>query len=358
MKALVTGANGLIGAHLVRALLADGHQVRAFVRPTSDLRSLDGLEVDLAYGDVLRPETLEAAAKGCELLFHTAAVYTYRGQRLSRLKTIAVEGTLHAIEAAHKAGIRRMVFTSSSVVFGSSLRPTLRDESFKLGQEQAPPYVGAKVAQDRAAFERAEARGLELIGVCPTICVGAHDYRLGPSNEVIVAYLKDPFKITYPGGGNVVSVSDVARGHLLAARSGTPGERYLLGSENLEWSTMHRMISELCGVQGPYVFTNHTGAYLAATADEVFSWLMRKPPTTSREQAKMVGRYYWYSHARAEALGYAPRPAQQALAEAISWLVSSTHISRGLRASLKLSPEIYAVRKARQQQLARAGASR
>jgi len=346
MKALVTGANGLIGANLVRELLTQGYAVRAFVRRTSDLSSLSGLPVEIAYGDVLQADTLLPAVEGCELVFHAAAVFAYWGVSASDLETTAVQGTLHVLDACRSARVRRVVLTSSSVVFGSSTRPVLGDENSELREADAPAYVRAKLAQERAAFRRAAELGTELVAVCPTIAVGPHDVHLSPSNSIIVTYLSDPFKLTYPGGCNIVSARDVARGHILAARLGRTGERYLLGSENLEWSSIQRTISELCGVPGPFFNTNHTGSYLAATAAELTAWLTRRPPLTTRTQARMVGRYYWYRHQRAAALGYAPMPARQALAEAISWLVASPHVSQQLRVSLQLSREIYAARQA------------
>src|SRR5438128_1803064 len=140
MRALVTGANGLIGANVVRALLDAGHEVRAFVRDTSDLASLAGLDVELARGDVLDPRSLLDAARGCEVLFHSAAVFAYWRQTRERLEAVAVQGTVHAIDAAREAGVGRMVLTSSSVVLGSSPRPEPRDELADLTEPDAPPY--------------------------------------------------------------------------------------------------------------------------------------------------------------------------------------------------------------------------
>ena len=111
MKALVTGANGLIGANLVRELLAAGHEARAFVRETSDLRSLEGAPVEIVYGDALSVESITRAAEGCDLLFHAAAVFTYWGYSGDELETIAVRGAINALEAAHHAGVRRVVLT-------------------------------------------------------------------------------------------------------------------------------------------------------------------------------------------------------------------------------------------------------
>ena len=123
MIVLVTGANGLVGANLVRELLSAGHTVRAFVRPTSDRRSVKGLAVNLVFGDVLNRESLLAAAQGCDLLFHAAAAFTYWDQSSGDLMKLAVQGTRHVVEAAHDAGVRRVVLTSSSVVLGSSAHP-------------------------------------------------------------------------------------------------------------------------------------------------------------------------------------------------------------------------------------------
>ena len=346
MKALVTGANGLIGANLVRELLAQGYEVRAFVRRTSNLSSLVGLPVEIIYGDVLQAESLIEAVKGCELVFHAAAVFAYWGVSAADLENTAVQGTLNVLEACRSAVVQRVVLTSSSVVFGSSTRPVLRDENSELREKDTPAYIPAKHAQEQAAFRRAAELGLDLVAVCPTIVVGPHDVNLSPSNSIILTYLSDPFKLTFPGGCNIVSVSDVVRGHILAARLGKTGERYLLGSENMEWSAIHRAISELCGVPGPYFNANHTASYLAATAAELNAWFTRRPPLTNRAQASMVGRYYWYRHERAAALGFSPMPARQALAEAISWLVASPHVSQQLRGTLQLSRDVYVARQA------------
>lgn len=346
MRALVTGASGLIGANVVRALLDAGHEVRAFVRETSDLASLAGLDVELARGDVLDPGSLLAAARGCEVLFHSAAVFAYWRQTREQLEAVAVQGTVHAIEAAREASVHRMVLTSSSVVLGSSPSPEPRDERADLNEPDPPPYVLAKAAQERVAFHRASEVGLDLVVVCPTMSVGPYGHHLGPSNAIVTTYLGDPFRLTFPGGCNIVSVEDVAQGHVLAALRGRPGARYVLGGENLEWAAIHRTLSELCGISGPYWVANHTAALLAATASELVGWWTGAAPVVTRAQAKMVGRYYWYRHDRAAALGFSPRPARQALAEAVAWLVTTAHIARAQRQELTLSREVYAARAA------------
>ena len=202
-------------------------------------------------------------------------------------------------------------------------------------------------------FEKAKALDIDMIAVCPTICVGPHDYGLSESNAMIINYLNDPFKSTWPGGCNIVSVRDVAEGHIRVAEKGQPGCRYLLGSENMEWSSIHRAISSMCGLGGPFMTAGHTSTYLAATLHEIMSIFTKRRPLVTREQAKMVGRYYWYDHRRAAALGYQPMPGRQALAEAISWLVKSPHVSGILRNSMTLSHEVYDVRAAESRKTAK-----
>jgi dihydroflavonol-4-reductase len=177
------------------------------------------------------------------------------------------------------------------------------------------------------------------------VCIGPHDYRLSESNAIIINYLNDPFRSTWPGGCNIVGIEDVAQGHILAARNGKTGERYILGSENLLWRDLHKMISEICGQQGPLMTASHTSSFLTAVSQEAISFLTHRRPMVSRTQAKMVGRYYWYSHERAEELGYHPIPAREALVKAISWLVASHHVPASLRNTITLSEEVYKERK-------------
>lgn len=345
MQVLVTGANGFIGSHLCRVLVAKGYGVRALVRSSSDLRSLDGLELEYRYGDILQPDTLEQAAAGCALLFHVAGVFAYSGVSGERLIAEARQGAAHVVRSAARAGVERMVLTSSSVTFGATNRRTVIDEAHPGGFSDASDYITAKRVQEETAFEMAVQTGLDLTSAHPTITVGGPDYGLTESNHAIVSYLNDPYKTTWIGGCNIVSAKDIAEGHLLIAEKGARGERYLLGGENLEWSEVHRMISELCGLPGPYLKANHTSAYLAAAFHEALAFMTQQRPPSTREQARMAGNYYWYDHRNAATLGYAPATAREALAGAVSWLVTSEHISASLRATMNLGEEVYRERK-------------
>ncbi|MBX3484890.1 NAD-dependent epimerase/dehydratase family protein [Phenylobacterium sp.] len=349
MKALVTGANGLIGANLVRELVRGGHEVTGLVRPGAALSVLEGLPLRLAVGDVLAPDSLAGAVAGQEVVFHTAVAFSYWGHAPDDLATTATDGSLNVLAAAAAAGVRRVVMTSSSVTLGASYRPEVRDEDARAEDDPGESaYVLAKIAQERAAREAAERLGIEVVFACPTMSVGAFANRLGPSNGVVTSYLADPFRLTWAGGCNIASVRDVAAGHVLLARRGEPGACYVLGGENLTWRDIHSTVARLAGAPPPAAQASAVGCYALAVAEEARARLTGRPPLATRAQARMVGRYYWYSHARAAALGYAPRPARAALADAVAWLSASSHVSRETRAGMRLSREVHAARLARQ----------
>lgn len=344
--ALVTGATGIVGAHLVRALLDAGHGVRVLVRPGGDRRAIDGLPLTICEGDVLDLASVQEAARGCGWVFHAAAVFAYAGMGAEAQADLAVRGTRHVLQAARQAGVRRAVVTSSSVTLGSTTTPHVLDEDAVFAEPQPSAYTLSKVQQEQAAFDAGARLGLDVVAVCPTLVIGGHDHRLGPSNANLVNYLNDPLRSTFLGGCNVVAAPDVAAAHLLVARRGKPGQRYVAGGENLRWRQLHALVSSLAGTFGPALELNHTAAYLAAASVEAAARLAGRRPMVTRDEARMACRFYWYSHARLAALGWSPRPARQALAEALAWVIERGDVADTVIERLKLAPEVRAARHA------------
>lgn len=346
MRVLVTGANGLIGANLTRSLLRGGYEVRALVRPTSDTSHIEDLPCEILAGDVLTGDGLREAAGGCDLVFHTAVPFAYRGQVADDVTRTAIIGSRNVLLAAKATGVARVVITSSSVVLGYRHRPEVITEAAGVSTSQNEPgYAVAKADQDLAALELGRELGIEVVLPCPTLSVGPFGSRLGASNAIVVQYLADPLRMTYPGGINVVAVEDVAEGHVLVGELGAPFERYVLGSENLTWRQVHETIADLAGVPPPQVTIGHSASYLAASMEEARARIEGRSPLTTREQARMVGRFYWYDSGRARELGYRPRPSREALAGAIAWLAASRHITREVRTTMHLHPDVHAARR-------------
>lgn len=342
MKALVTGANGFIGSHVVKELLSADYDVQALVRKSSDLSNLAGLDLNYHHGDLLEPETLKAAMTDCEIVFHVAAIFAYWGYTLEQLNHIAEEGTRNVLQAAHEMGIKKVVLTSSSVVLDANGQAmSHKDETALVDQ---PDYVLSKIQQLEAARALSQELGIDLFIICPTLTVGAVDSKLSEGNRMIVNYLLDPFKSTWIGGSNIVSVDDVAKAHVLVAEKGNPDTPYVVGADNMQWDEIHRILSELTGLAGPHIMSNHTLSYLTAMASEFASLLSGKEPVLSRAQSKMVGHYYWYDSSAVRDLGLSIKSSRQAMAEAVSWLVTSQHLPSSIRSQINLSAEIYEVR--------------
>jgi dihydroflavonol-4-reductase len=345
VRALVTGATGLLGAHLVRVLLAAGHEVRASVRASSDTRGLDGLPVERVEVDVRDASALRHAAEGCDWMFHAAAVFSYWGYDPETMYDVAETGARNAVDAAHGAGVRRVVLTSSTSVLGSRDAPATVDESDTLDDPDAPDYFVAKLRQERAALARATELGVELVVANPSVFVGPHAPPSSQSLAQVVGYLADPLRPTYPGGANFIHPEDVAAGHLALAERGTPGTRCILcGPENQTWPDFHRMLSELAGLPPPGLQVPRAAAVPLGALMELGARITGRPPAGTRSTARQVGRYFWYDGARARTLGLSARPPLETLADTLAWLLEQDRLPPGLAARLRPAPEVEALR--------------
>ena len=179
-----------------------------------------------------------------------------------------------------------------------------------------------------------------MVFVCPGLTVGPNDYRLSPSNGAIVNYLNDPMRSTFRGGCNIVAARDVADGHVIAALHGDDGARYVLGGTNLHWRDVHRLISELCGTFGPALALNNTATYMAAAIAETAARLMGKRPAVTRDEATMACRFYWYSSDAIMQLGYRLTPPEEALAEALAWLIHRAYLYESVLDQLEPDPRV------------------
>jgi dihydroflavonol-4-reductase len=323
MTTLITGASGHIGAHVVRHLLAQGRTVRALVRPTSNLKGLQGLDVELARGDVLDRSSLVSALKGCSALYHLAAVVAEWTQDPEIIHKTAIDGTANILQAVAKtSGIERIIYTSSVAAVGMSHSPQkLRNESH-YNTEDITHYAVAKTRAEQLAKELAEQYQLPLVIVNPAVVLGPYDYRPTPATQIVVRYLKHRLPVYLDAGANFVHADDVARGHLLAEQHGRIGERYILSGENLTIRELCGLLAQLVGRRPPSIELGRRTLTVVGWGAELVARLQGKPPLISRARARsLVGRYGFYDASRAQQeLNYRARSARETLADAVQWV--------------------------------------
>lgn len=348
MRVAVTGATGMVGGQVVSAALAAGHEVLAITRPDPDHRAstlrVAGHDVPQVAAALTDAASLTEAFRGCDGLVHCAAVYAFGAARATEVEQVNTDGTRAVLEAAAAAGVSRAVVTTSSVTCGSSLLPRSRSERDHLGSEPSPAYYASKVAQEEVALETGRRHGIPVVLALPTVVLGGPFSRLAPSNAIVLRYLLDPTRSTFAGGCNVVDARDVGAGHLVLLEHGVAGERYLLGGEDLSWRMLHTLVADLAGLPGPYAEMPAGSAWAASAAAEWWARLSDSPPLTTRDEASTVGRFYWYTSAKAHTLGYAARPARAAVAASLAWLAVSPDLPRWAREGLRLHPEVRAAR--------------
>lgn len=314
---LVTGATGFLGSALCRSLLALGHPVRALHRPTSSLTLLEGLPVTRFIGDVLQPETLAPALEGADWVFHAAAEAAHWRRPASLIRT-AVDGTRNVLGAAHRAGVRRAVLTSSIAAMGVPRRGELLDETseFNLAPSRFPYGYAKRQAEIEALW--IGARGLPVVIVNPGAILGPGDlHRIGGS--LVIEMARGRAWVWTDGGANYVHIDDVVRGHLLAMERGMPGERYILGGENLTHRQALAILAEITGRPPPRIKIPGPLIEPAAAAIDVLGPMLRLPVDGNLLR---LSRYTFFcdtTKARRNLGLPPPRPFRQAAQEAYDW---------------------------------------
>ena len=249
MKVLVTGATGFVGGAVARVLAERGYQVRALVRPGRDALDLRDLGVEPTEGDLLDGASLAAGVNGVEGVFHVAGVYAYWTADPAMLYRANVGGTKALLDAARRAGVRRVVFTSTVATLKWPGRGRLADErSVASLEEMTGHYKRSKWLGEQAALA-ANGDGLEVVAVNPTAPFGPGDARPTPTGRIVLEFLKRRMPGYVQSGINVVDVADVAAGHVSAFERGRPGERYILGNENLTLAEVYGLLREVTGLR-------------------------------------------------------------------------------------------------------------
>ena len=309
---------------MARLLSERGYQVRALCRPTSQLRELSAERIN---GDLRDLPSLRNALKGCKLLFHVAADYRLWSRHPQELYDSNVNGTLNILEAAERAGVERVVYTSTVGCIGM---PAGRegDESTPVTiSDMTGHYKRSKWLAEQVALERARA-GQSIVIVNPTAPVGDHDWRPTPTGSIIRDFLRDKLPAFVETGLNLIDVQDTAVGHILAAEKGSSGERYILGCQNLTLEQILGRIAALSGKTAPKTRIPYPVAYGAALVNTAWANLTGRQPVAPIEAVKMARKKMFVSHAKAaNSLGFSPGSVDQALLRAIEWFRANGYCS-------------------------------
>jgi dihydroflavonol-4-reductase len=314
--ALVTGASGFLGWHVARVLRERGYPVRALVRPGSRIA---GLDVEIVTGDLRDTASVERAAKGCATVFHVAADYRLWAKDPSELYRSNVDGTRNILNAARQAGVERVVYTSTVGCIGIP-HDGVGDETTPVSlEDMAGDYKRSKFLAEQVALEFARG-GFPVVIVNPTAPIGAHDVKPTPTGKIVLDFLNGDMPAFIDTGLNVVDVRDTAEGHLLALERGKPGERHILGSENLTLAQILAKLASITGKKGPKMRLPYAVAYCAGVCSTAWAGITGSPPRVPIEAVRMAKKKMWVTHEKARReLGFHPGPAETALRRAVEW---------------------------------------
>lgn len=312
----MTGASGFLGWHVARLLVERGYQVRALCRPASEIRELD---VERVTGDLRDADSLARAVQGCELLFHVAADYRLWTKKPQELYDSNVTGTRNVLAAAERAGVGRIVYTSTVGCIGMS-NGQVGDETTPVSiEDMSGHYKRSKWLAEQVALERARA-GLPIVIVNPTAPIGDHDWKPTPTGKIILDFLRDKLPAFVDTGLNLVDARDTALGHLQAAERGRPGERYILGCENLTLEQILARIGAIANKPSPKMKVPYAVAYATGVITTAWAELTGREPIAPLEGVKMAKKKMFVRHDRASReLGFAPGSVDTALERAVEW---------------------------------------
>jgi dihydroflavonol-4-reductase len=318
---LITGATGFVGSAVARCLLARGHTLRLLARPGGDRRNIAGLPAEIVEGDLLDPTSLARASDGCRYLFHVAADYRLWVPDPAAMLRANVEGTRALLLAAQSRGVERMVYCSSVAALGLIGDGTPADETTPVHPDKiVGVYKRSKYLAEQAVLDLVRDHAMPVVIVNPSTPVGPRDIKPTPTGKMIFDAATGRMPAFVDTGLNIVHVDDVAEGHALALEHGEIGERYILGGEDFSLGALFGLVAQIAGRKPPRIRLPLAPLYPVALACEALARGFGIEPVVTRETLAMARKKMFFSSAKArEKLGYAPRPALQAVEDAVAW---------------------------------------
>jgi dihydroflavonol-4-reductase len=325
MKVFLTGSTGFVGSHVARAYASQNAALRLLTRKTSNLSAIEGLSAEIIVGDLREPESLRSAIRGCDALVHVAADYRLWVRDPQHMYAANVEGTRELLRIAREEGVPKVVYTSSVATMGFKADGTIVNEDTPVAlTDMIGHYKRSKFLGELEAIKAAKT-GQRVMILNPTTPIGPGDAKPTPTGRIIVDFLNKKFPAYVDTGLNLVDVSEVARMHVVALERGTPGERYILGGENLTLKQILDRMSAITGLPSPTMKVPHAVAMGFAFFDETITGKLRgKEPRATVEAVRMGKKLMFAASAKAERdLGFQVLPIYPALRAAIDWFVAN-----------------------------------
>lgn len=327
MATLVTGATGFIGSHIAKKLVERGEHVKILLRKSSQTSNIDDIDVERVYGDVMDMDSVNEALKGCDTLYHTAGVASFRKEDYQKMENINVGGTSNILNAALESGINKVVHTSSIAAIGVDANGGIADE----GTEYNLDYLGVKYLDtkhrgEQIALDLAK-KGLPLVVVNPSTVIGTGDIYLS-STAFILWFYKKKFPGYMDGTLNMVDVEDVAEGHILAAEKGRVGERYILGNENFTLLQLFSLLEEVTGVPKPKMKIPYFMALASGyVIERILGMSFPNYSTMDLDSVKLSKlRWHFNSSKAINELGYQPGDIKESVKNTLTWFRENGHL--------------------------------
>ena len=336
MKVFLTGATGFVGSHVARAYAAAGAELRLLTRKSSKLAAIEGITAEVVVGDLRQVESLRTALRGCDALVHVAADYRLWVRNPAEMYAANVDGTRELLKLAREEGVGKVVYTSSVATMGFKADGTIVDEATPVSlDDMIGPYKRSKFMAEQEAIKAARA-GQHVMILNPTTPIGAGDAKPTPTGRIFVDFLNRKFPAYVDTGLNLVDVSEIARMNVVALERGTPGERYILGGENVSLKQILDRMAVMTGLPSPTIKVPHAVALAFAYFDENFTGkLLGKEPRATVEEVRMSRKMMFASSAKAEReLGFRVLPVDAAMRSSIEWFLANGYappLASGLR---------------------------
>ncbi|MGB1561897.1 MAG: NAD-dependent epimerase/dehydratase family protein [Sinimarinibacterium flocculans] len=317
---LVTGASGFVGSHITRLLVQRGRTVRVLLRKTSRTEALDGLPVEIHYGDVLDPASLRTAMDGCHTVFHSVVDPRFWLSDPTPIWRNNVDGVVNSMDAALACGVKRFIFTSSMGTLGFNPDgPVTEDIPFNW-MDRASPYIRARVEAENRFLAYCREKQLSGVALCVANTYGPEDYQPTPHGGALWDTANGRIKACLDAGAPSVDIRDVAEAALLAEARGRSGERYIIANEFIRNRDFYGMAAALRGNPPPKVIPLRVGYAIAWIAERIFKRIGRKDYLVRTDAVFLSDAFREMDNGKARReLGWNPRPIAKTVRDAIDW---------------------------------------